>query len=409
MTKYVVAVCCDLVKHSEAWKRIPHDPMAALLGEYKHLAEELASQYGSLHANFTGDGHFVLFENADAAVRFGLTLVGRWRRAFHDSPALKTYEAIPVRVGVHFGHEAELDDGQSWVGRCGNLAKRIEGAAEPDSVCVSEGLLDLIDLPLYRVSRVGVRALRGDHLARRILYRVDEFDEAIFSARPEPELAASDWFLKAVAMIGTPQESTDAEAECYEQALRLRPDYPEAHYNYAILLTERGELDGADMHYREALRLRPDYPEAHNNYASLLKNGGDLDGADVLYQESLRLRPDQPEAHNNYANLLALRDDLEGAEAHYQEALRLRPDYPEAHNNRANLLTQQGELEGAATHYEEALRLRPDYPLAHYNYAFLLKRRGHPKKARQHFEEAFRLAPDHPDIRGAYEERAWRK
>jgi class 3 adenylate cyclase len=296
MTKYVVAVCCDLVKHSEAWKRIPHEPMAALLGEYKHLAEELASQYGSLHANFTGDGHFVVFENADAAVRFGLTLVGRWRRAFDDSPALRTYEAIPVRVGVHFGHEAELDEGQSWVGRCGNLAKRIEGAASPDSVCVSEGLLDLIDLPLYRVSRVGARNLRGDHLTRRVLYRVDDFDEAVFSARPEPELAASDWFLKAVAMIGTPDEGTEAEAECYEQALRLRPDYPEAHFNYAIMLTEQGELDGADSHYREALRLRPDYPEAHNNYASLLRIRGDLDGADAHYREALRLRPDHPEA-----------------------------------------------------------------------------------------------------------------
>src|SRR4030042_1133108 len=327
MTKYVVAVCCDLVKHSEAWKRTPHDPMAALLGEYKHLAEELASQYGSLHANFTGDGHFVLFENADAAVRFGLTLVGRWRRAFHDSPALKTYEAIPVRVGVHFGHEAELDDGQSWVRRCGNVGKRIEGAAEPDSVCVSEGLLDLIDPPLYRVSRVGVRALRGDHLARRILYRVDEFDEAIFSARPEPELAASDWFLKAVAMIGTPQESTDAEAECYEQALRLRPDYPEAHNTYANLLALRDDLEGAEAHYQEALRLRPDYPEAHNNRANLLTQQGELEGAATHYEEALRLRPDYPLAHYNYAFLLKRRGHPKKARQHFEEAFRLAPDH----------------------------------------------------------------------------------
>ena len=399
MTKYVVAVCCDLVRHSEAWKRTPSGPMAALLGEYKHLAEELASQYGSLHANFAGDGHFLVFENADAAVRFGLTLVERWRRAFDDSPALKNHDAIPVRVGVHFGHEAQLDDGQSWVGRCGNLAKRIEGAAEPDSVYVSEGLLDLIDLPLYRVSRIGARSLRGDHLARRVLYRLDEFDEAVFSARPEPELAASDWFLKAVAMIGTPQESSDAEAECYEQALRLRPHYPEAHYNYAILLKDRDDVDGAEAHYQEALRLRPDYPEAHNNYASLLKQRDDLEGAEAHYQEALRLQPDHPEAHNNYANLLTQRDDLESAQAHYQEALRLRPDYPEAHNNCANLLTQQGDLDEAAAHYEEALRLRPDYAEAHYNYALLLKQQGHPRKAKQHFEGAFRLAPGGPEMK----------
>ena len=43
------------------------------------------------------------------------------------------------------------------------------------------------------------------------------------------------------------------EVECYRQALRLRPNYPEAHNNLAIL-------------YAEALRLWPQYPEGHYNY-----------------------------------------------------------------------------------------------------------------------------------------------
>ena len=161
MAKYVVSVCSDLVKHSDAWRRIPREPMAALIGEYKHLAEELASQYGNLHTNFTGDGHFLLFQNADAAVRFGLALVARWRQGFDDSPALKGHEPLPLRVGIHFGDETQLDDEEAWVGRCGNVAKRIETKAEPDTAYVSEGLLDLIDLPLYKVSRIGLRSLKG--------------------------------------------------------------------------------------------------------------------------------------------------------------------------------------------------------------------------------------------------------
>ena len=300
MAKYVVSVSCDLVRHSEAWKRIPRNPMAALLGEYKHLAEQLASQYGSLHANFTGDGHFLLFEDADAAVRFALTLIARWREAFDASPALKGYEPPPLRVGIHFGDETQLDNGQAWVGRCGNMAKRIESEAEPDTAYVSEGLLDLIDLPLYSVSPIGSRSLQGDHLDNRVLYRVDDFDEAAFSAKPQPQLSASDWFLRGVAMIGTPQEDTDAEGECYQEALRRRPDYPEAHNNYAVLLKERGDLEGAEGHYQEALRLRPDYADAHYNYAILLKQRGHPTKAKHHFEEAFRLAPDDPDIRSAY-------------------------------------------------------------------------------------------------------------
>jgi Flp pilus assembly protein TadD len=381
--------------------------MTALLGEYKHLTEQLASQYGSLHANFTGDGHFLVFEDADAAVRFALTLIARWRQAFDGSPALKSRRPLPLRVGIHFGEETQLKNAQAWVGRSGNLAKRIEGEAEPDTAYVSEGLLDLLDLPLYKVSRIGPRSLRGDHLAKRVLYRVHEFDEAVFSARPDLQLTASDWFLRGVAMIGTPEENTDAEAECYEEALRLRPDYAEAHYNYAFLLKERGDLEGAEGHYQEALRLRPDDPKAHYNYAILLKERGDLRGVEGHYQEALRLRPEYAEAHYNYAVLLKERRDLEGAEGHYQEALRLRPDDPEGHHNYAVLLQERGDLEGAAGQYQEALRLRPDDPEAHYNYAVLLKQCCLPRRSKYHFERALRLAPDDPRFESAYQRRAW--
>ena len=58
------------------------------------------------------------------------------------------------------------------------------------------------------------------------------------------------------------------------EALRLRPDYPEAHTNLAILLHSRSDLEGAANHYAEALRLRPDGPETHYNYGLLLKARG---------------------------------------------------------------------------------------------------------------------------------------
>ena len=331
MADYVVAVFTDLVKQSAAWQKISQDPMVGIMGEYKNIAEKTASEFGHLHQNFTGDGHFFLFRNADAAIRFGLTLIDNWRQAFQNLPALKEWDPIPLRIGAHFGAEAKLDD-DSWVGRCGNNAKSIEGKADPDTLLVSEGMLDLIDLPLYEFSRFGSRKLKSDHVDSRVLYRIDTFNREVFLKKPEEELTASDWFLRAIALIGTEQENTDEEGRCYQRALELWPDFPQAHNNYAILLRLQDrpeEAEEAEEHYKEALRLRPDYPDAHYNYANLLRLQDRPEEAEEHYKEALRLRPDFPEAHYNYANLLRLQNQPKEAEEHYREALRLSPEDPE--------------------------------------------------------------------------------
>ena len=362
MGKYVVALFCDLCKHSEAWNRVPKKKMVGLVGEYKALAEKVASQYGSTHANFLGDGHLFLFDNADAAVRFALKLVVAWNDAFAAFPALEGLQPIPLRVGAHFGEDTEIGNGEAWVGRVNNTANRVEGAATPDTVLVTEGILDLIDIPLYQFERACSRKLKGDCIPRRVLYRVAGFDEAASAAKPPDELTAEEWFLRAVAMIGTTKEDTVEEEACYVQALGLRPDYAEAHNNYGILLEERGEGEGAEEHYLEALRLRPDIAEVHNHYGNLLAERGDVEGAEEHYLEALRLRPDNAEVHYNYAILLAERGDLEGAKGHYGEALRLRPDYAKAHYNYANLLIGRGDLKGAEEHYRRAYELEPSDP-----------------------------------------------
>ena len=51
----------------------------------------------------------------------------------------------------------------------------------------------------------------------------------------------------------------------YEQALRIKPDYAEAHNNLGIALVQAGRMQEAIGHYEQALRIKPDYAEAHYN------------------------------------------------------------------------------------------------------------------------------------------------
>jgi len=394
-SRYLAVLFSDLERHTEVWHRVPRDQMVGLVAEYRYLAESLAGSYGCVYREWAGDGHMFLFESVDAAVRFGLKLVEGWSIASESLPALASLPHIPLRVGCHFGECTQLDGDEAWIGRGNAIAKRVEGEAEPDSVYVTATVLDLLDVPVYDVQEVGALTLKGDYASARTLFRVVSFDQAQLAAKPVEALSAEDWFLRAVSLIGTESEWSDEEAECYREALRLRPDYPEGHVNYAILLRVRGDLKEATRHYQEALRLRPEYPEAHYNYAALLAARGSFAGAADHYLAALRLRPDYVDAHHGLANLLAGRDELEEAADHYRETLRLRPEYADARVNYAILLDRLGELEGAAEQYREALRLRPEDPVAHYNFALLLEGRDDAVAAEAEYREAIRLWPEY--------------
>lgn len=394
MGRYLAVVFSDLERHTEEWARLPRERMVEIVAEYRYVAERLAGHYGSLYREWAGDGHMFLFDNVDTAAQFGLRLVAGWRRSGQESPALEPFPHLPLRLGCHFGECTEISGGEGWIGRGNAIAKRVESEAEPDSFYVTESVLDLLDLPLYEFEPAGPRTLKGDFLPQRALYRLLSFDQSVLDARPPEELSAEDWFRKALSLIGTERENSDEEAECLRHAIRLRPDYPEAHNNLAILLRRCGNESAAARHYQEALRLRPDYPEAHSNYAALLTARGSA-GAEEHYREALRLRPDYADGHHGLASLLAAKGRLDEAAEHHEHALRLRPDYAEAHNNYAVLLDQLGRQDEAVAHYREALRLGPDSPESHYNYALLLEARGNTDAAEEHYRTAIRLWPEY--------------
>ncbi|MGO9245544.1 MAG: tetratricopeptide repeat protein, partial [Verrucomicrobiia bacterium] len=64
-----------------------------------------------------------------------------------------------------------------------------------------------------------------------------------------------------MSRIGKTQEAIGQ----YEQALRIEPDYVDAHYNLGIALSHIGKIQEAIGQYEQALRIKPDHAKAHNN------------------------------------------------------------------------------------------------------------------------------------------------
>ena len=88
-----------------------------------------------------------------------------------------------------------------------------------------------------------------------------------------------------------------------------------------------GQPAKAIASFEEALRLRPAFPEAHNNLGLALERLERNREAAAHYSEALKLNPLHAEAHYNLGNLFYKTDRYELAATHFTQALHLRPGW----------------------------------------------------------------------------------
>jgi len=194
-----------------------------------------------------------------------------------------------------------------------------------------------------------------------------------------------------------PDRLADAIAE-FRAALAAKPEFPEAHFNLANALARiPGRQIEAIAQYEAALRLRPAYLEAHMNLGTVLsRTPGRLADAMAEYRAALRLDPNLAEAHNNLGSALAqLPERLQDAMAEYRAALEIDPQYAKAHNNLGSLLAQiPGRLPDAIGEYQAAVRANPAYADAQYNLGVALAKAGRTPEAIAQFETVLRMEPN---------------
>jgi Flp pilus assembly protein TadD len=85
----------------------------------------------------------------------------------------------------------------------------------------------------------------------------------------------------------------EAGAE-FREALRLKPDYAEAHCNLGNALWMQGKLSEAEAELRQAIALWPDYAEAHCNLGQVLTLMGRYAEALACYKQGHELGSKKP-------------------------------------------------------------------------------------------------------------------
>jgi tetratricopeptide (TPR) repeat protein len=167
----------------------------------------------------------------------------------------------------------------------------------------------------------------------------------------------------------------------------------EQYLNQGIFQWNRGDLAGAVTSYTEALRLKPNYPEAYFYRGRIQADQGDCAGAIADYTEAMRITPNFPDLYRNRGLIYEKQHKWAEALADYTEAIRIEPRYVPSYLNRGMVHYGRGNWEGAIINYSEVIRIDPQNAAAYFVRAVAYQAQGDLEKAIADFNEVIRLKP----------------
>ncbi|MDY7537135.1 tetratricopeptide repeat protein [Undibacterium sp. RTI2.1] len=211
------------------------------------------------------------------------------------------------------------------------------------------------------------------HLYEKGIYsEVERLARKLTKKNPRHGLA---WRFLGIALLEL--ERKEASLVAMQQAVRILPNDPIAHFNLALGYAKMNNFSSAEQHYQQAINLNPAMLEAYNNLGNLLAALSKFDEAESCFRALIQYKPEFALAHLNLANVLKQSERLQEAKAEAMLALKLAPDMAEAHNSLGGVLHLLEELDLASDHLQRAIALKPDFASAYNNLGtvYLEKRR----------------------------------
>jgi len=281
-------------------------------------------------------------------------------------------------------------------------------------------------------------------LAQKSAYNAAEATASFEAAR-----ALDPNYAPILVEIGEQRIKTDIESarRLYQQAAKLSPREPRAHFGLGECARLRRDLAAAIPEYEIAIELAPAYGEAHQSLALCLEASGKkseaarhrellsvgrappvsqdpllldllsrstgglqllhlaraLTGAGQIEQaiETLQTAVEKDERDLTARGALGLLFDMTGQNQEAVQQFRMilthKPNDFTALLNLANALTNADESEEAEKYYEEVLSSEPNNSRAVSLYAWHLLRRGRSVEAGKYFERLVQLKPEDPE------------
>ena len=165
--RQVTVMFSDLVGSTALSARMDPEDLREVISAYQKCVAETVQRFGGFVAKYMGDGVLVYFgypqaheDDAERAVRAGLELI-------QAVGGLKSSAPLQTRVGIATGLVVVGDligsgeaQEQRIVGETPNLAARLQGIAEPNTVVIAESTRKLLG-NLFELQDLGAQDLKG--------------------------------------------------------------------------------------------------------------------------------------------------------------------------------------------------------------------------------------------------------
>ena len=174
--RHLTVLFCDLVGSTEIASHLDPEEWREIIGEYHRAAAQAVERFGGHVAQYLGDGVMAYFgwpeahdNDAERAARAGLAILDAISK-LNEHP---THPKLAARVGIDSGAVvvgAGAGKDTDVFGDTPNIAARVQSAAEPGTVIITDAVHRLVS-GLFVVEDRGARALKG--IERPVqLYRV---------------------------------------------------------------------------------------------------------------------------------------------------------------------------------------------------------------------------------------------
>ena len=236
-------------------------------------------------------------------------------------------------------------------------------------------------------------------------------DAARLKRRGTKDAAAYDIYLRGRQLLNKEKEDEHrAAVEMFREAIRLDPEFADAHAGLADVLTQllrkRCTITGISntdvvATSQRAIDLAPDLADAYVARGNALQLTGELDEAKRSFERAIALDPRHFHAHYWFAKYWVARGEHALAAQHYEHAFEIQPDdyrpitlALQEYQAIKDRTREQSALQRSWQALERHLTIDPDDSYASDHAAGVLMLLGRREEANRLLDRALALRPD---------------
>lgn len=168
--RQITAMFCDLVGSTDLSEKLELEDFIELVETYQKICKKTIIKYGGEVNQLSGDGVVTFFgfpiaheNDARRSVQSALGILEAIKEE-SDKRIVNDKEPMTVRIGIHSGIVVggKISGKDQVLGKTPNLAARLEGVAENNSIAISKDTLKLVR-GFFEVESMGEFELKGIH------------------------------------------------------------------------------------------------------------------------------------------------------------------------------------------------------------------------------------------------------